>query len=250
MKNPNDNSAKIYDVVNQPLKNEEVTSEEIKLITSLVPEKGKILDIGCGTGRHLIPLKKLGYKVTGVELSEGMLDVLKTKLRSDKTCLVTMTKVVYGDFFKIKFRQKFDLVIMMWNAFNEIILTEKKAKKIFEIFRNILKTWGKVLINIDNPENLNLKKLIFHTAANHKGRVYEQDWKVINYNEKTNTTVSNEEITIKENTGKVIKKIKSKIKQRWWSKKQISIYACKYGFKVEEKKLKISNEYYLVISQR
>ena len=37
MKNPNDNSAKIYDVVNQPLKNEEVTSEEIKLITSLVP---------------------------------------------------------------------------------------------------------------------------------------------------------------------------------------------------------------------
>jgi len=42
--------------------------EELKL-----SEGSHILDIGCGTGRHSIELAKRGYKVTGVDLSSGML---------------------------------------------------------------------------------------------------------------------------------------------------------------------------------
>ncbi|WP_299525795.1 class I SAM-dependent methyltransferase [Winogradskyella sp.] len=35
-----------------------------------LPENGKILDLACGKGRHSIYLNTLGYKVTGVDLSE------------------------------------------------------------------------------------------------------------------------------------------------------------------------------------
>ncbi|WP_422104124.1 SAM-dependent methyltransferase [Winogradskyella sp.] len=35
-----------------------------------LPEGGKILDLACGKGRHSIYLNKLGYNVTGVDLSE------------------------------------------------------------------------------------------------------------------------------------------------------------------------------------
>lgn len=34
-----------------------------------IPENGKILDLACGKGRHSIYLNKLGYQVTGVDLS-------------------------------------------------------------------------------------------------------------------------------------------------------------------------------------
>ena len=42
--------------------------EELKL-----PLGSSILDIGCGTGRHAIELAKRGFKVTGVDISSGML---------------------------------------------------------------------------------------------------------------------------------------------------------------------------------
>ncbi|NBD24099.1 class I SAM-dependent methyltransferase [Paenibacillus glycinis] len=38
-----------------------------------LPVGGAILDVGCGTGRHSVELAKRGFKVTGVDLSAGML---------------------------------------------------------------------------------------------------------------------------------------------------------------------------------
>ena len=42
--------------------------EELKL-----PPGSCILDIGCGTGRHAVELARRGYRVTGVDISSGML---------------------------------------------------------------------------------------------------------------------------------------------------------------------------------
>ena len=39
----------------------------------------RILDIGCGTGRHAIELAKRGYRVTGFDLSEGQLRLAEKK---------------------------------------------------------------------------------------------------------------------------------------------------------------------------
>lgn len=33
-----------------------------------------VLDVGCGVGRHAIPLAGLGFRVTGVDISDGMLE--------------------------------------------------------------------------------------------------------------------------------------------------------------------------------
>ena len=39
----------------------------------------KILDVGCGTGRHSIELSKRGYSVTGIDLSESQLACAREK---------------------------------------------------------------------------------------------------------------------------------------------------------------------------
>lgn len=42
-----------------------------------IPENGKILDLACGKGRHAIYLNKIGYDVTGVDLSENSIEHAK-----------------------------------------------------------------------------------------------------------------------------------------------------------------------------
>lgn len=39
----------------------------------------KILDVGCGTGRHTIELSQRGYTVTGIDLSETQLQRAREK---------------------------------------------------------------------------------------------------------------------------------------------------------------------------
>lgn len=48
--------------------------EELRL-----PPGARILDVGCGTGRHAVGLAQAGYAVTGVDLSAEMLAIARTK---------------------------------------------------------------------------------------------------------------------------------------------------------------------------
>jgi len=41
------------------------------------PEHGTILDLACGKGRHALYLNKIGYNVTGVDLSKNSIDYAK-----------------------------------------------------------------------------------------------------------------------------------------------------------------------------
>ena len=42
-----------------------------------IPEGGTILDLACGKGRHALYLNKIGYDVTGVDLSENSIEFAK-----------------------------------------------------------------------------------------------------------------------------------------------------------------------------
>jgi cyclopropane fatty-acyl-phospholipid synthase-like methyltransferase len=48
-----------------------------------LPKGSRILDIGCGTGRHSIELAKHGYIVTGVDISSGMLAEAEVAARDE-----------------------------------------------------------------------------------------------------------------------------------------------------------------------
>lgn len=69
----------------------------------------RILDVGCGTGRHAIELARRGYRVTGVDLSTSMLDRARAKAR-DAAVEVTF---VEGDARRLGFHGEFDLVLML-----------------------------------------------------------------------------------------------------------------------------------------
>ena len=59
-------------------------SEETRLIDRVVKSYTngpvrRVLDLGCGTGNHVLPLVQLGYEVVGVDRSAGMLEAARKK---------------------------------------------------------------------------------------------------------------------------------------------------------------------------
>jgi len=69
----------------------------------------KILDVGCGTGRHTIELTKRGYLVTGVDLSAAQLRRAKEKAEQENLQIV----FIQGDARNLPFQNQFDVAIML-----------------------------------------------------------------------------------------------------------------------------------------
>src|SRR5262249_13725753 len=71
-----------------------------------------ILDMGCGTGNHAIPLAQQGFEVTGVERSESML----VHARSKAAKALPNKKIEFhqGDIRSAKLGRQFDAALMMF----------------------------------------------------------------------------------------------------------------------------------------
>ncbi|MDI6806828.1 MAG: class I SAM-dependent methyltransferase [Candidatus Aenigmarchaeota archaeon] len=121
------------------------TKKELKFLDKIFKKFGirKILDIACGTGRHSIGLKKMGYDVVGVDSSKPMVDYAKNK--SEKQNL----KIRYYqmDMKNVKLREKFDAVIIM-GSFMYLIDNDDVIATLNSI-NKLLKLNGLVMIELD-----------------------------------------------------------------------------------------------------
>lgn len=90
----------------------------------------KIVDIGCGTGRHSIELTKRGYKVIGIDLSESQLECAKEKAEA----INLQIDFQKHDARNLPFKNEFDLAIMLCEGGFALMETDEMN---FEILKNV-----------------------------------------------------------------------------------------------------------------
>ena len=75
-----------------------------------IQKNSKILDLACGKGRHSIFLNKLGYDVTGIDLSKESIDEAK-KFKSENLLFTE------GDMRKVYKENHFDYIFNLFTSF-------------------------------------------------------------------------------------------------------------------------------------
>ena len=105
-------------------------SKEVKEIVSMLPENAKILDVGCGDGRHSLFLANLGFQVDAFDISENGIN--KINFLRDKYNLTINTTVC--DILEYDFKHKYDLIII--HGVLQFIASDKQP-----IIIDLLKKW-------------------------------------------------------------------------------------------------------------
>jgi SAM-dependent methyltransferase len=106
---------------------------------------GRVIDLGCGTGRVGIPLGKLGHAVTGVDLSEEMLRVAGAKaavagVRLDRVKANIAALDVFRD-------QAFDAALCLFATLGMIAGADDRRRVIENAFR-LLKPGGLFVVHV------------------------------------------------------------------------------------------------------
>lgn len=106
----------------------------------------KILDIGCGTGRHSIELAKRGYCVTGIDLSDSQLARAKEKAKEAGVNIPFLKH----DARKLPFKKEFDLAIMICEGAFPLMETDEMNFEILKSAYAALKDGGKLIFTTLN----------------------------------------------------------------------------------------------------
>lgn len=102
-----------------------------ELIRKHAPAAQSVLDLGCGTGRHDFELAKLGYDITGVDLSEEMLAAANDRLStlasqpsSGSSSPLIPHQFLQGDICTVRLDQTFDVVVSLFHVMSYQVSNE------------------------------------------------------------------------------------------------------------------------------
>jgi 2-polyprenyl-3-methyl-5-hydroxy-6-metoxy-1,4-benzoquinol methylase len=121
---------------------------KIKLINTLHPSKGTLLDIGAGTGDFLVAAKQSNWKVTGIEPSQTALN--KARLKSIDL-YSNITQLPDGTFD----------VITLWHVLEHLPELDKQISSIC----NLLNSNGTLIVAVPNFKSYDAKFYKQHWAA-------------------------------------------------------------------------------------
>jgi 16S rRNA G966 N2-methylase RsmD len=115
-------------------------------VTVAQQTQGRILELMTGTGRISLPLMKKGRQVVCVDCDANMLSVLRRKAQSHGSS----AQVVCADVSDLPFSEPFDLILLPFQGFSELI-REEQQRRALEAIAGCLSDRGTFVCTLHNP---------------------------------------------------------------------------------------------------
>jgi len=113
-----------------------------------------VLELGCGTGRILIPVAQSGISIVGLDRAPAMLAIARQKLAKLSVDTQSRIELVEGDMRDFSLGRRVKLIMIPYRAFLHL-LTPKDQRRALECIREHLTDDGRLVFNIFDP-NLEL----------------------------------------------------------------------------------------------
>src|SRR5579859_2562881 len=85
---------------------------------------GDVLEVGCGTGRVLLPIAVAGMTIAGLDPSEEMLSIARGKIAGEAEAVRLRIELVQGDVRTFSLDRRFHLAVIPYRAFLHLLTVE------------------------------------------------------------------------------------------------------------------------------
>jgi SAM-dependent methyltransferase len=117
---------------------------------------GPVLELGCGTGRVLIPTARAGIEIVGIDSSPHMLQVCQKHLVCESKAVQQRVRLIQADMRGFEVDQAFPLVTLPFRPFQHLTTVEDQMSCL-EAIRKHLGRGGRLILDLFNPS---LKMLV------------------------------------------------------------------------------------------
>lgn len=128
----------------------EETASQVDFIWKTLGLQGgeRILDLGCGFGRHALEFARRGSKVVGVDITKEYVDDANASVVRENLD----ARFLLSDIRELSFVEEFDVVLNMADGAIGYLENDVENHRIFEIAAKALKPGGKHFIDICNAD--------------------------------------------------------------------------------------------------
>jgi SAM-dependent methyltransferase len=111
---------------------------------------GPVLEVGCGTGRVMIPTARAGIEIAGLDLSPHMLDVCRAGLSQEPEEVQARVQLIEADMRKFELERTFRLVTTPFRSFQHLTTVDDQLSCLESIHRHLVEG-GRLILDIFNP---------------------------------------------------------------------------------------------------
>jgi SAM-dependent methyltransferase len=132
----------IFDAINR------ASDDYVDFIAKFLSPTSSNVELGCGTGRLLVPLAERGHPMVGVDNDDEMLDVARAKLTSRN--LGGMVPLVKGDFGTVRLPEPVDAAYFSTDTLCLVPLAVDRSRAIMNAAAH-LRRGGRLVLPFNNP---------------------------------------------------------------------------------------------------
>ena len=112
---------------------------------------GPILELGCGTGRVLVPLARAGVEITGLDLSAEMLERCRARIAGEPPEVRERVQLVAADMTTFDLGRRFASIICPFAGFQQLLTVDQQLGCL-ERCRAHLLPRGRLVLDLPNPD--------------------------------------------------------------------------------------------------